>query len=330
MKTQNLCKKVSGISPAHFTSPYIVGCPSLGNSTESRTQKSSVSESLNLTMGVPPQHLHGSKQVNFQFQDQDSSSTQSTSQSYPEAASMGEAHGKPMGSHTKSASTTGSQDFILSPSQMDHTQSIARIPFHYAEPYFGGLLAAYGPQALIPHPQMFGMFQARVPLPLDLTEDEPIFVNAKQYNAILRRRRYRAKLEAQNKHLKARKPYLHESRHLHALRRARGSGGRFLNVKKLEESNPTPTSHGLNVTSSAPHHLNGSMSESEFHRPENRRDGASTTSSSDITSASNSNDIFQQPDFKFPGYLSHIGRAMQGRMGNMCVGGNAFPSSFNG
>lgn len=55
------------------------------------------------------------------------------------------------------------------------------------------------------HPQMLGIMSTRVPLPLDFSDDEPIYVNAKQYRAILRRRDARAKLEAQNKVVKARK-----------------------------------------------------------------------------------------------------------------------------
>lgn len=105
--------------------------------------------------------------------------------------------------------------------------------------------------------------------------------------------------------LKFLQPYLHESRHLHALKRARGCGGRFLNGKKHVDSDK--------ATGSAELHSAGNMSESEVHQPENHRDGASTPSCSDITSASNSDDIFQQPEFMFSGYHSHIVGTMQGR-----------------
>ncbi|KAH6826731.1 hypothetical protein C2S53_017809 [Perilla frutescens var. hirtella] len=116
----------------------------------------------------------------------------------------------------------------------------------YADPYFSGLFTAYGPLNIIQQ-QMMAAASGRVPLPVDLPEDGPIYVNAKQYQGILRRRQTRAKLESQNKLVKTRKPYLHESRHQHALNRVRGTGGRFLSTKRQRSD-----SHSLPPSCSVP------------------------------------------------------------------------------
>jgi len=57
---------------------------------------------------------------------------------------------------------------------------------------------------------------------------QPIFVNPKQYERIMKRREARARLENHRKVVAERKPFLHKSRHEHAVKRPRGPGGRFL------------------------------------------------------------------------------------------------------
>ncbi|TVU46601.1 hypothetical protein EJB05_06144 [Eragrostis curvula] len=141
----------------------------------------------------------------------------------------------------KSVLSLGNPEAAFSPQKFDYSQPFACAYPYAADSYYGGILTGYTSNVNT-HPQVNGITNSRVPLPVEPAAEEPIFVNAKQYHAILRRRQVRAKLEAQNKLVKGRKPYLHESRHRHAMKRARGSGGRFLNKKELREQQKAPSS----------------------------------------------------------------------------------------
>ncbi|RDX60702.1 Nuclear transcription factor Y subunit A-2, partial [Mucuna pruriens] len=110
--------------------------------------------------------------------------------------------------------------------EIGFSQPMICAKYPYSDQFYG-LFSAYAPQ-----------ISGRIMLPHNMTSDDgPIYVNAKQYHGIIRRRQSRAKAVLDHKLTKRRKPYMHESRHRHAMRRPRGCGGRFLNTKNSVNGN---------------------------------------------------------------------------------------------
>jgi len=110
----------------------------------------------------------------------------------------------------------------------------------------------------------------RRPLPPELIEEEPIYVNPRQYERIIKRRIQKAsrglKSDSMTPEKGKIKPYKHLSRHLHAKRRIRGKGGRFLSKEEAERERD--------------HMQNQSKSHTENESPSTSKDHLASTSKS--------------------------------------------------
>lgn len=329
--------------------PCLIGSSRPWTFTESHihnsyAEQSCLSKNLSLKIAAPSPYSQSSKQLGFHFQERDLSPTQSSGQSNPEVASAVESnphvqkmlstkssyketHEKLEEVHSKATLSMQAHDYVYP--LVDFRQQFSGVPLSYPDPYCPGILAT-DPQSMIYDPQMMTAASTRVPLPLDFSQDEPIYVNAKQYSAILRRREYRAKLEAQKKLVKNRKPYLHESRHLHALKRARGSGGRFLNKKKLEDSKPNTYYTEEVFSESTQHQMCTTTLESGLHlSPQNYQKKTSSASwSSDNMTISEDGSNFLQQEPRFSAYPSHIGKSDKGGGVDLCGGNHHFLTVF--
>ncbi|KAG0012175.1 Transcriptional activator, partial [Entomortierella chlamydospora] len=131
---------------------------------------------------------------------------------------------------------------------------------------------------MVPQGYVIGQVAARVEEP-----EEPLYVNAKQYHRILKRRAARANLEAQNRLMQRGRKFMHESRHLHAMRRPRGPGGRFLTaaeIAALESKSTTDDDENTtNDTQTNQHHHHHQQQQQQRHQHHNNNNNNNNNSS---------------------------------------------------
>lgn len=127
-------------------------------------------------------------------------------------------------------------------------------------------------------------------------EESPLYVNAKQFHRILKRRVARQRLEeALRLTSKGRRPYLHESRHNHAMRRPRGPGGRFLTADEVAAMDKSANGEGASEEGDKENHhtpsKKGLGNSSGSAKRKSVALGGDTTTSSSKRAKTNSNSL---------------------------------------
>lgn len=113
-------------------------------------------------------------------------------------------------------------------------------------------------------------------------------------------------------------PYLHESRHQHALNRVRGSGGRFLSTKKSQSSDSLPSSNSQTNEPDSFHFNYGDQAD--------KFDGPSTAGEGSSVSDPTVDGMMQVADGRFSGLQPHMAVPMQGNGGFVYNGNRHYAS----